>query len=400
VSALRNVVNVLRSEGLYAVLARSVRRVFPYTPTRPSLVSDADALTANWSSPHPAIATPRVVTATRPVIAWVISPPGANSGGHQNIFRFIRFLERAGYDARIYLYATFDDQRPEQVRKRVASSTSYPSIAAPIERYPEQGLPADVDVIMATSWETAYRSLRDSSSARRLYFVQDYEPLFYPAGSESQLAENTYRFGFTGITAGRWLADRLQREFGMTTYFFDFGVELANCSLQNTAERNAVFFYARPETPRRGFELGVMALELFARARPDHRIILAGQNLSRLDVPFAHTTVGNLPVSELNAVYNQCSAGLVMSLTNMSLLPLELLASGVIPVVNDAPNNRMVSDNPNISFAQPNPTALAAALVAAVDRVDGATAAAQSVAELSWDRSGEQFVEAMRRSLK
>lgn len=400
-SALRNAVNVLRGEGPYAVLARSVRRLLPYTPTRPSLVSYEDALAADWSVPHPAVADPRPVTAERPVIAWVMSPPGANSGGHQNIFRFIRFLERSGYEARIYLYATFDDQPPEEVRRRVSSSTSYAEVAASIERYPENGLPEDVDAIMATSWETAYRSLRDESAARRWYFVQDFEPLFYPTSTESQLAENTYRFGFTGFTAGRWLADRLHREFGMHTHPFDFGADPGHYSVQAAGGRDAVFFYARPGTPRRGFELGAMALDLFARERPDHRIILAGQNLSRLDLPFPHTTVGNLPVGQLNAVYNQCAAGLVMSLTNMSLLPLELLAAGVVPVVNDAPNNRMVSDNPFIAFAPPTPRALATALVEAVDRADQdlAVRAAQSVADLSWERSGAQFTESVRRSL-
>jgi glycosyltransferase involved in cell wall biosynthesis len=399
VSVFGNAVNVFRGEGLYAVLARGVRRALPYTATRPSLVSYDDALFADWSTPHPAVVTPRAVAASRPVIAWVMSPPGANSGGHQNIFRFIRFLERAGYEARIYLYATFDDQPPEEVRRRVTASASYATIAASIERYPVDGVPKDVDAIMATSWETAYRSLRDSSSARRLYFVQDFEPQFFPTGSESQLAENTYRFGFTGITAGRWLAERLNREFGMTTHSFDFGVDSEHYSIQNTGTRDAVFFYARPETPRRGFELGAMALDLFTRARPHYRVILAGQNLSRLDLPFQHTSVGNLPVSELNAIYNRCAAGLVMSLTNMSLLPLELLAAGTIPVVNDAPNNRMVSDNPFISFAAPNPTALAQALIEAVDRKDTATRAANSVADSTWDRSGEQFLDAVRRSL-
>ncbi len=402
-SLLRNALNVLRSEGLYAAVARAVRRLFPYTPTRPSLVNYEDALAADWSIPHPAVSSLRQVIAERPVVACVMSPPGANSGGHQNIFRFIRILEQAGYEARIYLYATFDDQPPQEVRRRVDSSTSYANVSASIERYPEGGVPPDVDALIATSWETAYRSLRDSSLARRLYFVQDYEPQFYPAGTESQLAENTYRFGFTGITAGRWLADRLHRQFGMKTYSFDFGVDSSHYSLVNKGERDAVFFYARPETPRRGFELGAMALDLFARERPGYRIILAGQNLARLDLPFTHTTVGNLPVSELNAVYNQCAAGLVMSLTNMSLLPLELLAAGVVPVVNDAPNNRMVvSDNTHIAFAAPSPASLASALVSVVDREDGsayATRIAQSVANLSWERSGEQFLDVMRRVL-
>ena len=49
---------------------------------------------------------------------------------------------------------------------------------------------------------------------RRLYFIQDFEPLFYPAGAEYVLAEETYRFGFRAITVGPMLADLLRDRFG------------------------------------------------------------------------------------------------------------------------------------------------------------------------------------------
>lgn len=35
-----------------------------------------------------------------------------------------------------------------------------------------------------------------------MYFVQDFEPLFYGMGSKAVLAENTYRFGFTVLQLG------------------------------------------------------------------------------------------------------------------------------------------------------------------------------------------------------
>jgi hypothetical protein len=402
-SALSNAWAVLRGEGLYAVLARSVRRVLPYTPTRPSLVAYEDAIAVDWRTPHPSAATPPLTGDGPLTVAWVMSPPGRNSGGHQNIFRFIRFLEEAGHTVRVYLYSTFDPTTLEESRERVRSSSSYPDVAASMELYPEGGIPADVDVLFATSWETAYRSYRDGSLAKRLYFVQDFEPSFYATSSEAVLAENTYRFGFRGITAGGWLAEKLAREYGMPTEHFDFGADPAHYSFVERGERRGVFFYARPETPRRGFELGAMALELFARDHPGYDIVLAGQNLSRLDLPFPHRVVGNLQVGELNALYNGCAAGLVMSLTNMSLLPLELLAAGVIPVVNDGPNNRLVSDNPFIAYAAPNPRALADALIEVVDRADAAAyaeRAAASVSSLGWAESGRQVLAAFERSIR
>jgi glycosyltransferase involved in cell wall biosynthesis len=167
----------------------------------------------------------------------------------------------------------------------------------------------------------------------------------------------------------------------------------------NTGARPEIFFYARPTTERRGFELGLMALDLVHRARPDLVINLVGEDVCHVNIPFPHRNLRGLQVGDLNEVYNRCAAGLVLSFTNMSLLPLELLAAGVIPVVNDGDNNRLVSDNPNISFAPASPSALARALLAAVDTADPVAASA-SVAGADWDASGKRFVSVLEEALR
>lgn len=400
---VRSAWRVYRKQGARPVLEKALTRLFFRTAVRPTYVRYEDALAVDWRAPHPSVATPRAIGAGKLVVAWVMSPPGANSGGHQNIFRFIQFLEQAGHEVRIYLYSTVSYDTVDEVRERVRTSSSYPSIAASIEDYPAEGVPPDVDALFATGWETAYRSFSDESDARRFYFVQDYEPLFYSRGTESLLAENTYRFGFTGITAGNWLAQKLTADFGMTASAFDFGAEGSTYSVTNHGRRDAVFFYARPETARRGFELGVMALDLVARERPNTAIIMGGQDLRGLAVPFAHENPGNMQVGELNAMYNRCAAGLVLSLTNMSLLPLELLCAGVIAVVNDGENNRLVSDNPFIQYTQPSPRALADSIIAILDRDDApqhADRAAASVTTTTWATSGEQFIVAFERGMR
>jgi hypothetical protein len=395
---------VLRQQGVYYVVQKLVVRLFPHVLARPSSLHYEDALAVDWRTPHPALADPlKVGVDEKLTVGWIMSPPGANSGGHQNIFRFLKFLEDAGHEVRIYLYSAIDPHTPAEVRALVAGSSSYAKLRASIEYYPETGLPADVDALFATSWETAYRSYRDPSRARRFYFVQDFEPLFYPMGSEAVLAENTYRFGFLGITAGHWLAEKLSRDYGMKTAAFDFGSDGSHYSLVNRGARSSVFFYARPETPRRGFELGVMALDLFARDRPGHTIITAGQDLRRLSIPFAYENLGNVQVSRLNEVYNRSAAALVMSLSNLSLLPLELLAAGVIPVVNDGENNRLVSDNPFIEYTPPIPRALADRLISIVDRTDLAAHAAEAAASVGpadWAVSGQQFLAAFDRGMR
>ncbi|MFX4516600.1 hypothetical protein ABTA91_19105, partial [Acinetobacter baumannii] len=51
-------------------------------------------------------------------------------------------------------------------------------------------------------------------TAFKYYFIQDYEPLFYPAGTISALVEATYRFGYRAITNTDQLAAIYRRDFG------------------------------------------------------------------------------------------------------------------------------------------------------------------------------------------
>nr|WP_104280196.1 glycosyl transferase [Clavibacter michiganensis] len=392
---------VLREQGPTALFARVLRNLARSVKPMPGsvpirlLVKTEDASEVDWSIPHPAVIDPIRVGSGKLTIAWIMSPPGESSGGHQNIFRFISYLEAAGHTVKIYLYSSLHPFTVSLVKAMLDSSPSYPKLKATIEAHTGQGVGSDVDAIFATGWETAYASFRDESMARRFYFVQDFEPYFTPVGSASVLAENTYRFGFHGITAGGFLSHKLSTEYGMTASHYDFGANQDLYKVTNSGRRKEIFFYARPVTERRGFELGILALAHFAAARPDYVINLAGWDVKEYAIPFPYVNLKDLRIDELNGIYNRCAAGLVISLTNMSLLPLELLSSGVIPVVNDGLNNRLVSDNEFIEYADPSPKSLARRLIEVVDRVDlpkHANAASASVKAADWDTAGDTFV--------
>ncbi|CAN5168080.1 hypothetical protein BH11ACT5_BH11ACT5_15190 [soil metagenome] len=385
------------------VLAKIARHLQPQTPNM--LVATSDASGVDFTEPAPWAEHPWEVTHPHPHLAWIMSPPGKESGGHQNLFRFIDFAEKAGYRCSILLYTANGPQASiTEVRSMLASTDAYPEINASIAIYDsETGVGPGVDAIVATGWETAYPAFADHSLARRLYFVQDFEPSFYPTGSESLFAENTYRFGFFGITAGGWLASKLHNEYGMQTEKFDFAVDPTIYNLTNREPRTEAFFYARPVTARRAFDFGITALTDFARLKPDVTINLAGWNVSNWHVPFKYRNLASLEITELNPLYNRCAVGLVLSLTNMSLLPLELMASGVAPVVNDGPNNRMVSDNPYIEFVPPSPLAIARRMAEVVDRPDAverSIAMSASASSRDWNASGVQFVSALDKALR
>ena len=392
-----------------ALLNRGLRRLLQVPKPLPGsvpirmLVRTEDASEVDWSIPHPAVVNPLILSGEKLTIAWIMSPPGESSGGHQNIFRFISYLEAAGHSIKVYLYSAHNPFTVANIKDTLKNSPSYPAYAGTMEAHTSAGVSADVDVIFATGWETAYASFRDSSLARRFYFVQDYEPYFYPVGSASVLAENTYRFGFEAITAGGFLAAKLADEFGMKTSHYDFGANRDLYSITNFEARKEIFFYARPPTERRGFELGIIALALFAKERPEYTINLAGWDVREHQIPFPYVNLSELKIDQLNEIYNRCAAGLVISLTNMSLLPLELLSAGVIPVVNDGPNNRLVSDNPFIEYTPASPKALARRLIEIVDRADLAAHAQQasrSVEAASWETSGKLFVSIVEEAVR
>jgi glycosyltransferase involved in cell wall biosynthesis len=355
------------------------------------LEADPQARPANGGD-HPHTVPERLV------VNWVIPPLANGSGGHHTIFRFVRALEARGHTCNIIVYDARGIQSAEEVRAIIRRH--FPPMNANVSVGRDRMVACDA--LVATAWQTAYPVFNAETSARKFYFVQDYEPLLFPVGTASVLAENTYKLGLHGITAGRWLSLELSSKFGMHCDHFEFGSDPGIYRFANGGKRNKIVFYARPATPRRGFELGVFTLKSFANDNPDFEIHMVGADLSDYRLPFEFVNHGVLRPSELNQLYNDSAAALVISLTNMSLLPLELLSAGCIPVVNDGPNNRLVSDNPYIAYAEPSPRSLAQRLQETVTRVDlprYAREAADSVRALGWDASTDRFENILIRSL-
>jgi O-antigen biosynthesis protein len=303
-------------------------------------------------------------------------------------------LERAGHTCIVYLH---DRHGWDLDRHRHAIRAWWPWVGAEVRDLAE-GI-EDAHAVFATSWPTAYPVLASPAKGARCYLVQDFEPWFYPAGSEGLLAEATYRFGFHGVTAGRWLAQLLRRDYDMPADHFDFGCDLEHYAQAGSSERDGVCYLCRPGKPRRAHEMAVAALELFAARHPEVAIHTYGAPPGRL--PFATTDHGLLTPEQLGALYGRCVAGLVLSATNVSLVPHEMLAAGCIPVVNDAEHNRVVLDNDHVAYADAMPFALADTLSGLVSRPAGARAAAAeaaaaSVESISWEQSGEQVERILR----
>lgn len=387
---------ILEEEGPRPLAARLLRgaawRLDSSGPQLP--VRTADVLAADLGSPPTTTALP-VGPDGKLIVNWVTTPPAHGSGGHTTMLRLVRHLEKAGHTCRLYLYDVYGSKAGDHV---ATVRAAFPDITSEIHDVTD-GM-QDAHAVFATGWGTAYPVYNDPCAGLRFYLVQDFEPWFSPVGGAAILAENTYHMGFHAFTAGCFLADKLTDEFGMAGDWFDFGCDTTRYRLEGGGPRDGVVFYARPDAPRRAFELGMMALQLFSRRHPEIDIHLYGDKVGDFGPRFKDH--GLLTPSELNTVYNRCFAGLSLSMTNVSLVPHEMLATGCIPVVNEADHNRVVLDNPYVAYAPPTPHALADALhdiVVDPGFGDRSAAAAGSVRGRSWDDAGRALEAMLRREL-
>jgi len=357
IERVHRVAQWVRREG-WRFAARQVWRRLRHGP---SAARGADVIGHyRFVLPHTRPASAPPAAAAPGTILWFIPDFNIGSGGHLNIFRTIWHLEQRGFESRIVIVEPA--QHADAASAAEDIQRHFLALRAPVHLGLE-GLPP-CEFAVATAWNTAY-VVRNFSGARyRVYFVQDFEPYFYPMGTEWVLAENTYRMGFFGITAGGWLAQRLAQDYGMRTRAVGFGVELQRYRRlpRREPDQRRVFFYARPPTPRRAFELGLLVLHEVWRCLPQTHFILAGWDTSGYEIPFPHLSAGTVALDDLPDLYSQCDVALVLSLTNLSLLPLELMACGCTVVSNRGANVEWLLNDEVAALADATPEALTDAI--------------------------------------
>jgi len=264
-------------------------------------------------------------------IAWIVPNLVIGGGGHRNILRIAYLLSQLGHKMSLYFVGT--EQDPQSIKQQIQEHF-YP-LDCPVHIFENNIRP--VDVVFATHWTTVSAALTARDAAREiLYFVQDFEPAFSPMGTEYVLAENTYRLGLYHITAGPWCEMILRRDFGAQADHFRFSFDRSTYYPRpQTDQRKRLLFFAKPEMPRRCFELGVMALRHFHKLRPDYAIVTFGsRNASKHKYDFPVTCLDIVPtLDDLARLYSNADVGLVFSTTNPSFIPYEMMACG-LPVVD------------------------------------------------------------------
>lgn len=336
-------------------------------------------------------------------IATVIPSFRRGSGGHATVVNLLRELRALGHSVSVWL---------EDCEARHAGEHSAVTKRSFNEFYGANGIDLQTsfadwrgaDVVLATGWQTVARTLMLPDAGARAYLVQDHEPDFYGASAEALWAAQTYRQGLHCIAASPWLAELLRSRYGASATHFDLAVDHGAYRLIDEPRReDLVIFYARGATPRRAVPLGLLALAELSRRRPAVQIALFGEATAST-APFEHRHLGMLDDRRLQRLYTQATLGMVFSLTNPSLVGLEMMACG-LPCVELASESMLASFGTSgpLTLAQPDPLALCAAVEGLLDDHDRrermSAAAVQLIAERTWERAAAELQAGLRMAL-
>ncbi len=202
----------------------------------------------------------------------------------------------------------------------------------------QDALNREFDFVVATSFQSVYFAKK--IKGYKLYFVQDYEPYFHSVGNFYFLAKKTYEMGLHMISLGSWNVkqiklyatsndlkiDYVDFPFEANEYHYvkkDFAsyknkkkITLA-CYAKRDARRIAgivmnMLEHAYYDLKKMGIELEINYFGLNPREK-----IKCGKNLGRLNK------------KDLEKLYHNSDFGLSASMTNVSLVPFEMIGSGL-----------------------------------------------------------------------
>ena len=290
-------------------------------------------------------------------VAWIIPGLLKGSGGHRTIIQNVNAMMKDGYKCDIYV-EDYENLLPTELSQKI--NEYYGECNADI--FSGWTLTKEYDMLIATAFNTVETVIK-AECPKKLYFIQDFEPYFFAMGDYYIMSENTYKYDISGITIGKWLTAKMQKEYNLKSTYFNFCADLdVYKPLKNQKKENAICYIFQPAKPRRCDKLALKALQIVQKVKPDLKIYLYGSpacEVQNLNVE----NLGILSTEECNKLYNRCKVGICMSASNPSRIPFEMMAAGLPVVELYKENNLYDFPNDGCLLADTTPEAIATAII-------------------------------------
>ncbi len=307
-------------------------------------------------SKHDDINTSRTLLAQKKLdIHFVIPDFTKGSGGHMTIFRIIKWLEFFGHKLSIWILNPSFHGSPEEARDTIIKS--FQPIKSNINFVSDALSEQGGDILFATAWQTSATVRLADNFGRKFYLIQDHETEFYPTGTDSMLSKLSYQWGFDCICASPWLA-QLMSNYGSWARPFWLAYDQNTYSPPLSKRENGVprlAVYARHFTARRAVELVVLALQELALEGLQFHVDFFGADYDVSTCPFSATSHGVLSEIELAELYKMCDIGVCFSATNYSLVPKEMMGTGLPVVELNSPCSQAIYPEDAVLKVGPDP---------------------------------------------
>lgn len=217
------------------------------------------------------------------------------------------------------------------------------------------------DIFIATSWWTAYAAQRiaqwqsevyKQEIKKVIYFIQDYEPGFYPWSSQYALAESTYNY--KGPQIAIFNSSLLMNYFNDRGYSFTekyyFEPKLNKAlkdklvPIKEMNKKKKILIYGRPSVARNAFTLIIEALRLWVWVHPgasEWEIISAGEKHNDIDIGNSVRVIskGKMTLDEYAEELKETSVGVSLMISpHPSYPPLEMAHFGALVITNSYAN--------------------------------------------------------------
>lgn len=222
------------------------------------------------------------------------------------------------------------------------------------------------DYFIATAWWTAFHAQNiirwqqetyEKPVKKMIYFIQDFEPGFYPWSSRYVLAENTYRYEhpqaavFNSSMLHTFFKEH-KYEFNAEFVFEPVLNEKLKKGLDDASSFNKkkqILIYGRPSVDRNAFALIVEAFKSWVRQYPDAddwQVISAGEQHPDIDLGngMILKSVGKLTLEGYVSVLKESAVGISLMVSpHPSYPPMEMAMFGM-GVISNTYANKQLSD--------------------------------------------------------
>lgn len=272
----------------------------------------------------------------------IILPAIGHSGGIDVIYKYVSLWIRKGYDVIVYKEIKAPNMhryKSEIVNKvhqiycsmKAIKASKSPKLYDEFVWYCNNNSVRDADVIIATSWTTAYVvDLLHASKGKKYYFIQDFE-----VWDNEQLGKGSYMLPLNKIVISSWINNRMVKELGIGPFpMIMNGIDsFFSCVEKKQKEKNTVqFLMLNHRLEKKGVNYGIQAYEKIHDIYLNTHLKMFGM-CSNENLPDYVEYVQNPSKEELVKMYRESDIFIFPSLDEgWGLTPLEAMACGCVVV--------------------------------------------------------------------